>query len=62
MTFYAMPKDQEIIEEIQSLRPYYTFNFAVREGLRLLLSALKSADATPPPPSKRYEDMLAKKD
>ena len=54
MTFYATPQDQAMIEEILALRPHYSFNFAVREGLRLLRNALKAADATPPPPSKRF--------
>jgi len=46
MTFYATEHDQQIIAQIQQLRPYFTFNFAVREGLRLVLRSLQPESPT----------------
>ena len=45
MSFYATADDQATIKAIQTICPHYTFNFIVREGMRLLKQSLQ----TPPP-------------
>ncbi len=62
MTFYATPADQETLQRIRKRRAHYSFNFAVREGLRLLLRELKAADTAPVAPSKRYVEYQVSKE
>ena len=43
-TFYATLRDLAILKEIQQRRPHFSINFAIREGLRLLLNQLRAED------------------
>lgn len=47
MSFYATPDDQAAIETIQTICPHYTFNFIVREGMRLLKQSLQTPGPLP---------------
>ena len=55
MSFYATPADQKTIQAIKELRPYYSFNFAVREGLGMLLRSLQQQDQVTPRPGRLVE-------
>jgi len=43
-TFYETPDDTETIRKIKALRPHYTRNFMLREGLNMLLRSLELSD------------------
>ena len=48
ITFYALPSDQETISKIKALRPHYTTNFMLREGLAMLLRSLEQSNLARP--------------
>lgn len=59
LTFYATPADQETIQRILELRPYYKTNHAIREGLWMLLRSLEQSSPAPPQPKQRVEYNVA---